>query len=205
MDATTQRKKARNWYWWLWLSPLLTIPALVVIYLSEPGRELICGGTWLGCDRTTAKRLNTLIAILGSALWHLILLFPARNKESELIRWHGKQALLLAGVRTAVPFLLVFAVENSLERWGVAIPSLIIIWFVGTLWGQLEAAVGKCTLMRWFGQEEQLSILREAEATAQYEIPSADALLEIIRFSRDPEKRRSALTQLQRQGLVEDL
>lgn len=199
------KQKARNWYWWLWLSPLLTIPTLVVIFLAQPGKELICGGTWVRCDRTMEEQVSSLIAILCSAIWHLILLIPARNKESEFIRWHGRQALLLAGVRTVVPLVLVFAVEDSLERWLLAIPALIVIWFGGTLWGQRQAIYGNCSLMRWSGQEEQLSILREADPETQHRKQDAEALVEIIRFSQESEERRSALGELQRRGMVESL
>jgi hypothetical protein len=200
-----QKNKARNWYWWLWLSPFLTIPALIIIYLADPGREWICGWPWIRCSWTAVERVDTIVAILGSALWHLILLIPARNKKSAFIRWHGKQALLLAGVRTAIPLVLAFAVEDILGRWLLAIPALIVIWLGGTLWGQRQAIRGDCSLMRWFGQEEQLLIPREAEGATQHKVQSVDALLEIIRFSRDLEERQSALAQLQRRGLVEDL
>jgi hypothetical protein len=30
-----ERRIARNWYWWLWLSPLLTMPTLLVGHLSR--------------------------------------------------------------------------------------------------------------------------------------------------------------------------
>ena len=200
-----RKNKARNWYWWLWLSPSLTIPALIIIYLAEPGREWICGWPWIRCSWTAAERVDTIVAILGSALWHLILLIPARNKKSAFIRWHGRQALLLAAVRTAVPLVLGLILPDVLDALLWSIPPLLTIWFGGTLWGQLEASRGDCSLMRWFGQEEQLLIPREAEGATMHRMQSVDALLEIIRFSRDLEERRSALAQLQRRGMVEDL
>ncbi len=93
---------AKNWYWWLWLSPFITIPSAIFIGLNEPGYELICGGNWRNCDYAFASLVSGLIAVLGSALWHLVLLVPALDKQSEFVRWHGRQALLLAGIRTAV-------------------------------------------------------------------------------------------------------
>ena len=133
---------AKKWYRWLWLSPLLTIPSLffITITVFQPSRELICG----------------LIAILGSALWHLILLVPALNKQSEFVRWHGRQALLLAGLRTAIPvaFLVYGYVLGGgyiALAWLWFIPVLILVWLFGTLWGQRQAARGDCALMRWTG------------------------------------------------------
>ena len=192
-----EERKARNWYWWLWLSPLVTIPTLTILMLMfslfyGPGRGLIC------------------IAVLGSALWHLILLFPALNKKSEFVRWHGRQALFLAGVRTAVPlvFGLVFGAEDEALLF---IPVLIAVWFFGTLWGQLQAARGKCSLMRWFGRAEALSSRVRAEEPAQIPTqtekldPEVEALVDIIRFSRDPHQRGKALRELQQRGMVEPL
>jgi len=186
-----EERKARNWYWWLWLSPLVTIPTLTILMLIfslfyDPGRKLIC------------------IAVLGSALWHLILLFPALNKKSEFVRWHGRQALFLAGVRTAVPlvFGLVFGAEDEALLF---IPVLIAVWFFGTLWGQLQAARGKCSLMRWFGRAEALPSRVRAEEPAQARKLDSEALVDIIRYSRDPEQRRKALAELEKLGMVEPL
>jgi hypothetical protein len=142
---------AKKWYRWLWLSPLLTIPSVVFLIFNEPGYELICRRN---CDYALAFLVTGLIAILGSALWHLVLLAPALNKQSEFVRWHGRQALLLAGVRTAVPvaFLIYDFVEGGYGEsvlW--SIPVLIAVWLFGTLWGQGQAARGDCALMRWTG------------------------------------------------------
>ena len=43
-------RTAKNWYWWLWLSPLLTLPTVVALSqfltFGGPGYELICGRIW---------------------------------------------------------------------------------------------------------------------------------------------------------------
>jgi hypothetical protein len=131
-----EKQTARNWYWWLWLSPLITLLTLA----------------WLAT--LYEEPALTPVSVLGSSVWHLILLVPALSRKSEFVRWHGRQALLLAGVRTAVPLGFVAAFGSS---WGwelLAIPVLVVVWFVCTLLGQLEAARGLCTLMRWFGRAE---------------------------------------------------
>jgi len=95
----------------------------------------------------------TPLAVLGSALPHLILLVPALNKKSAFVRWHGRQALLLAAVRTVVPLAFVAAFGSGGLAL-LAVPILIVVWAVGTLIGQRQAARGLCTLMRWFGRAE---------------------------------------------------
>jgi len=121
-----------------------------------------------------------------------------------LVRWHGRQALLLAGVRTIVPlgFGLAFGDDYGALLF---IPVQLVIWFGGTLWGQLQAARGKCSLARWFGQEELLVSIEEPDEEIQASEQSAQALVEIVRSSRDPEERKRAIEELSRRGMVEAL
>jgi hypothetical protein len=201
-----ERKKARNWYWWLWLSPLVTIPTLAFSLSQEIGYDLVCRGGWQRCNWAAAERVTILIAVLVSALWHLILLRPVRNKEYPFVQWHGRQALLLAAVRTVIP--LVFGLGFGLDGGALlVIPVQIVVWFGGTLWGQLQAARGKCSLMRWLGQEELLLSLQQADtqAPAVEEDENVRTLIEIVRFSRDPAQRQKALEELAKRGMVEAL
>ena len=200
-------KRARNWYWWLWLSPLLTVPTLGLLYglISELSWILVGSSRWVSGAVADAviERAAVLVAVLGSALWHLVLLVPARDKEYAFVRWHGRQALLLAGVRTAVPVALgVLIGEYGLLFY---IPVLLAIWFGGTLWGQLQAKDGKCTLIQRSGQEA-LPARTEAGEDMQVRMgEKTQALIEIVRFSRDPEERKRALAELSRRGMVEAL
>jgi len=153
---------AKKWYRWLWLSPLLTIPTFVFcfVFFTEPVLDLICERNSRNCDYYLT---GSVIAILGSALWHLILLVPALNKQSEFVRWHGRQALLLAGIRTAIPVAFMIR-AHIVDPWNVlcgllsSIPVLIAIWLFGTLWGQWQAARGDCALMRWTGHGAGLPV-----------------------------------------------
>jgi tetratricopeptide (TPR) repeat protein len=148
--------------------------------------------------------LPLVILLLLSALWHLILLVPALNKTSDFIRWHGRQALMLAGIRTAVPVCMVLLTG---DEYGAlyAIPILLIVWLFGTLWGQLQAARGNCSLMRWFGRGEALPHLASVSAPVRDFDKDPDALVDIIRFDSDPQLRRAALTELEKLGMVERL
>ena len=177
-----EREQASMWYRWLWLSPLLTVPTLIAFASSEiayslPGIEY------------------EVFAVLGSALWHLFLLIPARNKESAFVRWHGRQALTLAGLRTIVPlyFVLKFGIDFETLLF---IPVLILIWLFGTLWGQNQAERGDCSLARWFGRADEL---------LPGSAPDVKSMLNIIRYSRDPQERQKALFKLKELGMVEEL
>jgi hypothetical protein len=160
----------------------------------------------VACD-WAAYRLIPLIAILGSALWHLVLLIPALNKEHPFIRWHGRQALLLAGVRTAVavPLAHEMAFPTVDFEGYLIIVVLIVIWLGGTLWGQRQAARGDCSLMRWFGRAEALPRPEPAEEPAQVAELDTEALVDVIRHSSDPEERLQALAELEKRGMVDSL
>ena len=199
-----EKKNARNWYWWLWLSPAVTVPTVIALYFSDVKylvRNLVCPDRRCGTIIFYAIPIVTILFV--SALWHLILLKPALNKESEFVRWHGWQALMLAGVRTIVPIGLVLWARDE-EGVIPAIPILIVIWFFGTLWGQLQAARGDCSLMRWFGRGDMLPLPEPIEKSSQKTIPNPDALVDLIRFSNNQDQRRRALLELEDLGMVED-
>jgi tetratricopeptide (TPR) repeat protein len=147
--------------------------------------------------------VDILIGVLGSALWHLILLYPALRDDSEFVRWHARQALLLAGVRTAVP--LVLGLAGDVDGVCLAVLTLIPIYLVGNLWGGRQAMRGDCSLMRRFGRAEALPPPEPAVVPDEAKEFDADALVDIIRYSQDPEERRRALSQLEKLGMVESL
>lgn len=135
---------AKNRYTWLWLSPLLTIPTAIFLAISNPGYNLLCGQRWQACRGNPIFHPGV-IAIVGSACWHLLFLFPALHNKSDFARWHRWQALILAGIRTFIAMLFVA------DAYWVFLLALIAVWFFGTLWGQRQAARGDCSLMRWAG------------------------------------------------------
>jgi hypothetical protein len=199
-----ERRKARNWYWWLWLSPLVTIPSFLMVYSVGPGYEWVCPSGLRGCNWAAAERVTIAVAVLVSALWHLVLLLAALNKEHPFVRWHGRQALLLAGARTALPlgFGLAFGETGAALLF---LPVQVAVWFGGTLWGQRQAARGDCSLMRWTGQGELLASLQRADPATEVAAMDPEALVEIIRNGIDPEQRRAALLELERKRMVESL
>lgn len=200
-----ETKTARSWYVWLWWSPAVTVPTVYVFYFSELEqivRNIVCP------DRSCGSILKYAIPIVSllivSSLWHLILLIPALNKESVFVRWHGRQALMLAGVRTVVPIVLVLWSGDEIGLIP-AIPVLIVIWLFGTLWGQRQAARGDCSLMRWFGHREALPVPEPVEESSQIIEKDTDTLVATFRYSNDPQERRKAFSILEKLGQVEEL
>jgi len=194
---------ASDWYIWLWVSPLLTIPTLGILLGFALASENNVGNV----------QILLPLAVLGSALWHLILLYPALKGRTEFTCWHGRQALILAGVRTLVALLAVTpAGAGNYAFTAFGVPILILLWLVGNLWGQGQARRGDCALMRWTGHGAGLPIpIGQASPSAQLVVqPQPDSalvdhLVSIIRFNPDPAVRHAALDELEHLGLVESL
>ena len=154
-DADAEMRRAKGIYAWLWLSPVLTLVTLGILVPVGYGFGISLFPTnYLDRSSYQASALLTgVFAVLGSGLWHLLLLIWALDRKSEFVRWHGRQALLLAGARTAVALGLAIIVATgsggSTGFFGVVL--LFALWFFGTLWAQGQAAAGDCSLMRWAG------------------------------------------------------
>lgn len=58
-SAQMEKRNARNWYVWLWVSPLFTLTSLVVLAGAGPGFSLICGWTQRYCDFAVAAKVIT--------------------------------------------------------------------------------------------------------------------------------------------------
>jgi hypothetical protein len=136
------------------------------------------------------------LAIAAAGLWHLVLLFPALGGHGVFVRWHGRQALLIGWIRTLAA--LAFA---ALSVGFLCNLVQIVLWFFTSLWGQQQAAGGNCSLMRWAGHGSGLPLPVDRVPPASPD--DGTALLEIIRHSPNPERRRMALGQLEKLGWVE--
>jgi len=196
-------RTARNWYRWLWVSPAFTIPTLILLYLGDFGwefRQLLCPDRGCGYFREIRAAMD----LLFSGFWHLILLIPSIEPRSAFVRWHARQALLLAGIRTAVPVLLVLAVGIGMGL-PLALLLLLVLWVIGPLWGRRQAAQGQCSLANWLGQPlAGTAAMAGLKAATQMEVDPGP-LVDVIRFSRDPQERKAALAKLDSLGLVERL
>jgi hypothetical protein len=204
-ELPEENKEAIKRYRWLWLSPLLTIPTAIFIFweVFDWVATLFCSGHYWDCRYSTVDMISYGFAILGSALWHLVLLNPTRDNRRVLVRWHRRQALALAGLRTVVPFLTL----SSAYLWGdspetsllFAISILSLIWLFGTLWGQNQAARGECSLARWLGRADELppkpakAPMFEKESVLELSEFTRERLVEVIRFSDDQQLRKDVM------------
>jgi hypothetical protein len=152
MKKRTEKQIAKGAYSWLRGSPILTVFTFYFLISLDLGSGS-CEA--FSCSRNTSDFINFLIGILGSSLWHLLLLQYVNNKESDFVRWHGRQALALAGIRTIVPiaFLSVdYALESDGCLFAWVIPVLIILWLVNTPWGNRQVDGGICWLAQRMGR-----------------------------------------------------
>jgi len=155
-------------YNWLWISPLLTIPTLIVALLPDDIgyylSDLVCPPGRPGCDDTSVYWFLGMFALIVSSLWHLILLRNLGGWNSEFVRWHAKQALVFAGIRTAIPIIYfnasIYKAVRNMESMWTALPGIILIglitYFVTASIGQNQAKRGDCWLMRVFSQGQAL-------------------------------------------------
>ena len=202
MDIQT----AQKWYRWLWLSPLLTIPTLLAIFsIIDPYVfKSLCPSGYFSCRYGfEPNAISAFVAVILSSFWHLILLIPALNRQDNFVRWHGIQALILAGLRTAVPLvsIFIFLAYDSL----ITIFLLFPLWLFGTVWGQQQARRGDCSLMRWIGRADLLPGPPEKSRSSIDEEKSVEALENTFFSSEDPQERQAALAELKKCGLVESL
>jgi len=132
MDSPTETQLAKASYNWLKVSPVLTLPTVFIIQGFGIGAH-ICGNGLFHCGYDGRTYVDYIIGIIVSALWHLILLQYANNKESEFIRLHGRKALAQAGVRTGVALFgvtLDWATGAAGAFVCFTILGLLIIWAV---------------------------------------------------------------------------
>ncbi len=151
-------KQARGAYNWLRISPILTIPTLAFIVTMDIA-EAICGGTFSVCYQQSREGINYAIGVLGSALWHLILLQYVNSKD-KFVRRHGRQALIYAGVRTAVALGGVALDYFTGARLGsgacLAVLLLVFLWFA-------LPNIGMSKIQREITEDETASAVPQAE------------------------------------------
>ena len=135
MNHEKELQLAKAPYNWLKASPLVTIPTLFFIASIVAASDIFyyfCLGNF-NCGSGGRQAMEFGVGVLGSALWHLVLLQYALNKQSGLVREHGRKALLQAGIRTGVALFGV-ALDWLTEAGGgfacIFIGILLLIWVI---------------------------------------------------------------------------
>ena len=149
----SETQLAKGAYRWLRFSPILTVITYFILSAFNFG-ERFCNLVYCGYYKTDFY-ITAIIAILGSALWHLTLLQYVNNKKSEIVSWHGRQALVIAGLRTLIPIsflILDFILEAESIFYCLVIPVLILVWAIATPWGNKQVEHWECSLANWMGK-----------------------------------------------------
>ena len=197
-------ERAKNPYIWLRFSPLFTIPAL--FYINTNTYYLFKNS--FGLDPMLSDRFAAYLGICASGLFHLILLSWALDKKSAFVRWHGRQALGLAILRTAIPLFIVTVSMFPDSAIGPAFLLNLLVWLIGNSTGLKQVKQGDCSLARWRKHEDDLPgppAIVEVVPAPQNIDWNTEELIYIIRSSQDENERQTALKNLTNMGLVEDL
>ena len=152
MQRPSDKRLSKSAYDWLRVSPLATVTTYAFLSAADLG-DGICNV--IPCSYRVDFYLSALIALLGSALWHLNLLKYINNKDSEFVRWHGLQAALIAGIRTLIPILFLiadFLFESGGYTFCISVPALLVVWMTATPWGNKQVDGDECKLATWLGE-----------------------------------------------------
>jgi len=134
-----EKKVARRVYWWLLLSPFVTVPCfgsqVLTLYSATVGERVL--------------------AALVPLIFHIPLLFGLLSR-SRFVQRHTQQAFILIGLRAsmaAISLNLGRDPSDGLWLWFFGNGAL---WLFGSLWGLNQATRGDCWLMRRRGEGEEL-------------------------------------------------
>ncbi len=177
LKSNPQIEEARRAYRWLWFSPIFTVPTMAILWWNDLGYEILCRNLF-SCNDDLWEWIAIASAIMLPSLWHLVLLVQVLSEKRTFVRWHGWQALMLAGIRTAIPLCFVLAdlwIRTNDTRQGsyrsgynniyqLAFFFVFVIYVAGTSWGQTQAVAGDCWLMRKRGMEKDLPNLSQVQS-----------------------------------------
>ncbi|WKZ38637.1 MAG: hypothetical protein QY328_10255 [Anaerolineales bacterium] len=131
MQRPSEERLAKAAYNWLRISPVVTIPTLLFIVGMNIASTFCLEYGLNVCNSQTSDAINYTFGVLGSALWHLVLLQYANNKDSGFVRKHGQQAAIYAGIRTAIPLggvILSYFAGASIMLICLVVGLLVILW-----------------------------------------------------------------------------
>jgi hypothetical protein len=136
-----QEKEERGVIWvynWLFWSPFITVPFMVVIILITNWR---------------ASNLGWAIKVSVPAIAHIVLLI-AITSSNQYVKRHGQQAAILVGARMVSTILLIgFTRADSVFLW-ILVNGFM--WLRGTTWGRSQVKRGDCWLMRYLTETVDL-------------------------------------------------
>lgn len=212
-----EKKVARRVYWWLLLSPFVTVPCFAFQIFGLTYRSTVGERVW---------------AAVVPLIFHIPLLFGLRS-SSRFVQRHTQQAFILIALRAGMA-----AISVNLDRHPMGTKGLWLyflgngaLWLFGSLWGLRQATRGDCWLMRRRGEDGELprpwALPAAVPATPATGVPSTmpadpNAAFEdgrrLLRMGKraeatacflaafrhgPPDLRRRAVAELERVGVVE--
>jgi len=132
-------EKAVKWvYNWLFWSPIITVPWLIINSFDLGSRDPLTAFIW---------------ATITPAIPHLVLLSTQRSKHL-FIRRHGQQALLL--ISTRIFSTVFFLGSTRFEDIGLWLAVNGFLWLFGRSVGLKQITEGDSWLMRYLGEKRHL-------------------------------------------------
>lgn len=199
-----EQELAKRVYKWLKSSPLFTVVTFFIIYYMGLS-EIFCGS--YACNYDTTQFIDAVFGVLGSALWHLTLLQYVNNKESDLVHWHGAQALLIAGVRTLIPLLSLvigFFLGSIDLSCSLSFIGLFIIWAIVPQWGNRQVERGECILAQHMGKTVNQSVSSDNTQTQTEDLSPQFKKIHKNMLSDDGVTRILALMELDAAANIND-
>lgn len=146
-----ESERGAGWvYWWLFVSPLITVPwmafNLASLRYSVPASDYVWAALW-------------------PALAHGVLLFGLRSRYLYARR-HAQQALLLVVLRAGSTALFLGLSEGG--EGGICLWVIVngLLWLWGSRWGQGQVKRGECWLIHW--RLDDAELLRSWAATGAH-------------------------------------
>ena len=137
----TEKKAVRRVYWWLLLSPFITVPCFAFQLFDLGSRSSVGERVW---------------AVVVPLIFHTPLLLMSFGTGNRFVRRHMQQALLLIALRAglaAISLNLGRHPGNGLWLFFLGNGSL---WLFGSLGGFGQVKRGDCWLMRRKGEGGEL-------------------------------------------------
>jgi hypothetical protein len=140
LDWQAERRSARRVYWWLLLSPFVTVPCFAWQIMSIYPLP------------TLGERLSAAFVPL---LFHIVLLVWLTDKRL-FVKRHAQQAAMLVALRAGWAAISLNLAEDPSD--GLACFALAngLLWLAGSAWGMGQVNAGNCWLMRRLGESDDL-------------------------------------------------
>jgi hypothetical protein len=162
---------ARRVYTWLFISPVLTIPLLIVMLFSLRYPEAT----------TNERILTTLVPLIFQAP-----LVAGLTSKSAFVYRHTQQGVLLVALRTGMAAWAISLGEYPYDGLSLFLLGNGALWLFGSLWGWNQIRQGQCW---WMTQKEQKFA---SEENSKIDTPHMDQELDMMLKSLNMKDRLAA-------------